>query len=337
MSVVVVSFNSEDRIFECLESLRFETRPGDQVLVVDNASSDKTVTKIEEEYPEVVIIRRDRNDGYAAAVNIGFEMSKSPYVVVLNDDALLAQGCIDSCVRLLESNSSIGACQPRIMLRDDKERVNSRGNEANILFVGWPDGYTSPPDPRDKLRRIPFASGAVMVVSKRCFRSIGGFDKSYFMYGEDVDFGLRAFLLGWEIVYNPEATAFHKYSFLAPPKKLFLLERNRILTLLKTYRLRTLVFLFPLLLSSEIVIIMRALREGWLTQKLQSYESVLESMDELLSNRNGVQRRRIRPDHDLIELLRGGVYFRGLRNTYVLKWGNCLLERYRDFLLSLRI
>jgi GT2 family glycosyltransferase len=164
-----------------------------------------------------------------------------------------------------------------------------------------------------------------------------GFDPLYFMYGEDLDLGIRTFLLGWDVLYSPDATIYHKYQYRESASKFFFLERNRLLTMLKVYRVRTILFLFPLLLASETAAIVRASRDRWLGEKLRGYGSVLAHVKYLSSARKEVQLTRARSDNDLISLLKGAMKFEPLTKSSTIAIGNIILEKYRSFLLGLRL
>ena len=165
----------------------------------------------------------------------------------------------------------------------------------------------------------------------------GGLDAFYFMYGEDLELGLRLFLIGWDILYSPKSVVYHNYAFRESARKYFLLERNRLFTLMKLYRPQTLLAMLPVILLSEFGVLTKAASEGWLSSKLASYVSVLVNIRHLLAARLETQRKRVRSDSDLIRILRGGLGFSETGKSRPIEIGNRILDKYRQFLLRLRL
>ena len=337
MRVVVVTYNNETDILECIESLKMVQSVGTEIVVVDNGSSDRTVEVITSRFPDVRVIGNKSNLGYAGGNNSALFEPLPEYVVFLNPDTWTEQEWFSSLLEDLDRCPSAGMAQPRIMLYNSRQYLNSRGNEANFLLFGWPEGYGQPDLPADRCRRISFPSGCAFAVRRDTLRAIGGFDSEYFMYGEDLDIGLRGFLRGWDVIYSPTAVVYHKYQYRVSPEKYFLLERNRSMTLLKVYRVRTLTLLAPILLATEASIILRSISEGWFVEKVRSYFSVVENARHIFRERRKIQSSRCRSDKDLLELLQGGIHFTPIGGSKLVRVGNTLLDRYQSFLLGLRI
>jgi hypothetical protein len=222
------------------------------------------------------------------------------------------------------------------MLSADRTKLNTRGNEANFLFFAWPGGYGELPNKLDFPRRIAFASGCAAIYRTESLKRIGNFDESFFMYGEDADLGIRLFLAGLETLYCPDGVVYHKYEYRESNWKYQLLERNRLLILLKIYRRRTLLAMLPVIAASEIGVISKALSGGWMAYKMRSYGGVVKRIRELMAKRREIQNTRVRSDADLLSMLKGGIYFPAM-DFSSFKRGNALLEKYRNFLLGMRL
>jgi GT2 family glycosyltransferase len=259
------------------------------------------------------------------------------YFLAVNADTSSTSDWVCKAIQRISENVHSGMCQPKILLYDQKTKLNSNGNEANFLFFGWPGGCGETDDHAGGSRLIAFPSGCAFVCARECILALKGFDDSYFMYGEDVDFGLRAFIAGWDTVYSPSGAVYHKYKFRESPSKYFLLERNRLTTLLKVYRCRTLSVILPALVLAEFGVILKACREGWLREKITSYASVLRRIPDIMNKRAEVQRLRLRSDSDLIRLLKGGIQFPSVHRSRSTLLGNVFLDKYHKFLTTLRL
>ncbi len=335
--LIVLTYDSEGDIQECIDSLVSQEGVRHEVFVIDNASRDKTASLVSKKYPSLKFIRNTENYGYSKGNNIALEQPLPEFVAFVNPDTLSEQSWVAESIRVLKSNPNIGAVQPRIMLFDDRTKLNSKGNEANFLFFAWPEGYGESPDTQDTHRKSAFASGCAAVYRSECLKKIGYFDESFFMYGEDTDLGIRLFLAGYDTMYCPDAVIYHKYRFKESGWKYQLLERNRLAILLKTYRIRTLFALLPIMAVSEIGVILKARSEGWLKHKIRSYGGVIKRLRVLLKNRKELQAVRVRSDSELISLLKGAITFSPLDSSSSFKKGNKLLDKYRKFLIGLRI
>ena len=337
LRVVVVTHDNENDVAESLGSLVSQTGIDMDLFVVDSGSTDHTVDEVRSFFPRARILEMGHNIGFAGGCNQGLIQPLPEIVAFVNPDTWSDTEWLARAVADLDSNSKAGSIQPRIMLRDSRTKLNSRGNEANILFFGWPEGYGEEcPDP-GAVRRISFPSGCAVLFRREVLETTKGFDPVYFMYGEDLDLGIRSFLLGWDVLYSPRATIYHKYQYRESAFKFFLLERNRLLTMLKVYRVRTIVLMFPLLLASELAIIVKAIKEKWFGEKLRSYGSVLVHVGYLRRARKEVQSTRVRSDSELILLLKGAVKFEPLTKSSTIAIGNIILKKYRSYLLGMRL
>jgi GT2 family glycosyltransferase len=145
-------------------------------------------------------------------------------------------------------------------------------------------------------------SGACFLARRDAFLALGGFVEEFFLYYEDVNLSWRAGIAGLRVVYCPQAVVIHGYEFGARPQKWFLLERNRLSSVLANYERRTLVLLAPLLLATEAGLIAVAALGGWLPDKLRAYGSLLGLRKWLIVQRRAVQASRRRSDAELLHL-----------------------------------
>lgn len=335
--IVIPTFNSEEDIEECLKSIIAQNLDSALVVIVDNGSRDGTVAVVSQKYPSVKIVQNPDNYGYAAGCSIGFDSFDSDYVVFVNADTSARTNWIQEGISRIERDPSLAAFQPKILLYPDGGRINSRGNSANFLFFGWAEGYGDPDSSNAEMRRIAFASGAAVVYRTSCLKEIGCYDRSFFMYGEDLDLGLRLFISGFDTIYSSDVSIHHKYLFRQSPGKYFLLERNRLMSLLKIYQWNTLFWIAPAFIVAELGVIAKAIQEKWIKEKMRSYLSVVSQIEVILGKRRFIKSTRRRSDSELIAVLRGGLRFSGFDASSSVNLGNHFLDKYKEFLSRLRL
>ncbi len=236
VSLIILNYNGEDLIKECIESCLSLSYPEKEIIVVDNASEDDSVSVISK-FPEVRLIENKENYGYAEGNNIGVRASMGKYVATLNNDLTLKSDWLNHIVDFLESYDDCGIAGSRQMQYYNPQLVDSLyvypgpgllidksyyGKRYKDIGAGW----------------VIAANGANAVYRRSMLDKIGLFEESFFAYHEESDLCMRAFLHGWRSVFIPEAVAYHKgsISFNRTLKKLiYLHERNRIWFIYRFY------------------------------------------------------------------------------------------------------
>lgn len=307
VSAVVVSHNGGDRVLACLAALERQTVPLAEILVVDNASSDATATRIAAEHPRVRLLALPDNRGPGAARNLGFEAARGELVLCVDHDVYPEPDCLE---RLLEARAAMPAALvvPRIRLHPERDVVQCDGGEPHVVGTlvlrnGFRPLATIAEDGPAYAGAAP--SGC-MLVDKAVARALGGFDESYFFYFEDLEFSLRLRLLGHHILCVPAAQAFHDRgsgTALAfrgrgpyPRRRAELLMRNRLRVLATHFGATTLVALLPTLLLYETASLALALAHGWGGAWLDAWRWILANRRMLAERRRWIQARRRVPD-----------------------------------------
>jgi N-acetylglucosaminyl-diphospho-decaprenol L-rhamnosyltransferase len=247
------------------------------------------------------------NLGFAGACNVGAAASRAPLLLFLNPDAEPAAGCVDALRRAAGERPDWGAWQALVTMHHGRE-INSSGGVIHFLGMGWADSCGEPAEVAPNgPSEVSFASGAALVVRRDAWERIGGFDERYFMYGEDLDLGLRMWLSGHRVGMVPSARVEHDYEFAKGERKWMLLERNRWWTVLSDYPSGLLVPLLPALLAAEAALLLIAARGGWLRAKLRAQATVARELPEILARRREVQARRIAGAAQVAERLSSGL------------------------------
>ena len=292
IAVVVVCHDSQAGIGATLEALVTQLRADDELVVVDNASSDRTLAVAAAASPDVRIVEAGANIGFAAACHLGARKTQAPLLLFLNPDAVPAPGCVEALRACGLEQPAWGAWQALVTLEDGRH-INTSGNLVHWLGFGWAAGLGEPVEAAGSTpREVGFASGAAMVVRRRAWDTAAGFDERYFMYGEDLDLSLRLRLAGWSVGIVPTARVTHDYEFAKGDYKWFLLERNRWWTVLADYPMPLLLLVLPALLAFEVALLPAAWKGDWLTAKLRAQVAVLKTLPIALRRRRAVQRTR---------------------------------------------
>ena len=272
-----------------LRALAAELREDDELIVIDNASSDGTPQAVAEAAPGATLIEAGENLGFAAASNRGAALASRDLLLLLNPDAVVGSGFRDAIELPLTEGRGWAAWQG-LVTTDGGRLVNSRGGAVHFTGIAWAGGAGEPVEGGDGAGIEPgFVSGACLAVPSAVFEDIGGLAEPFFLYQEDVDLSLRLRLAGGRLGVEPRARADHDYEFAKGPEKWRLLERNRWATLIRTYPAALLALLAPALLATELALVPISLAGGWAEQKLRSWIDVARWLPRLIRERREIQ------------------------------------------------
>lgn len=220
VSAVVVSYNSAADLPECVRSLRSEGI--EDVVVVDNASSDGSVAAIRASDPDVAVVETGANLGYGSGANRGAEVATGELLLLLNPDTVVEPGTVKALTAALDRDTGLAVVGPRIDNPDGTRYPSVRRFPeitvaAGHAFVGliapdnrftrryrMADRDANGPDPD-----VDWVSGACLMARRQAFDVVGGFDEGYFMYVEDVDLCWRLHQAGWRVGYEPAGRVVH--------------------------------------------------------------------------------------------------------------------------------
>jgi len=221
LSIIIVSYNTEVLLKQCLDSL-FKSLKGEaiesEIIVVDNASSDKTVEMLKESFPAIKIINNQINLGFAKANNQGISIAEGKFILLLNSDTLIVGKAITKMIAFIQHNSSIGIIGPKLYLDQEKTyhpSIKKFTTPYNILISFLPLGslirrfYNKLLLRQNRIREVDWLYGAALLIRRSLFERIGLLDENFFMYSEDEDLCYRANLNGYKIFYFPKAEIIH--------------------------------------------------------------------------------------------------------------------------------
>lgn len=252
ISVIIVAYNSRDDLGACLAACAQQLRPTDELIVVDNGSTDGSADFVAAAFPDVKLIR-NHNSGYAGGNNRGAVAARGDVLVFLNPDTVPQSGAIRALAAPLLHDRSLGMTTACLVFANQPATVNACGNVVHYTGLTSCRGIGEPRWRYEDATDIDAVSGAACAIRAEVFRQLGGFDEQFFMYVEDTDLSLRVRLSGYRCRYIPQAVVHHQYQPGFSPTKVFYLDRNRHMMLLKNLSRSTYLRLLPGLLLSEVV------------------------------------------------------------------------------------
>lgn len=240
ISVVIVSYNTEELTKKCIESLVIQLEQTDsvsaEIIVIDNGSTDGSVEMLEKMAPtiskkgeniELKILKSDKNLGFSKANNLALKQANGKYILFLNSDVYVKHVNFEDLIYYLNKNPEVGALTVRVLLPSGKiDWASHRGNptlwraltyfsKLEKIFAHVPKfskifgGYHLKHLDLDTIHEIDSPSGAFYLTRKDILDKTGGFDTRYFMYGEDLDLSHRIKKMGYKIIYFPLFTVLH--------------------------------------------------------------------------------------------------------------------------------
>lgn len=304
VSIIIVTYNSRDDIDECLKSVENQTYKDFEVIVVDNASSDGTSDYIERNYPFVKLVRSEVNLGYSGGNALGLSYAQGEYITLLNADVAVDGDWLSELVAGTRKHSEAGIIASNILLYNNSRIVNAYGNEVHFTGLVF-SRFWGKLESGCKEEYVLSPSGAAFMVRRDVVKDVGFIDGDFFMEFGDVDLALRVLLRGWKCVVMPSSRAYHKFLLKMTPRRYFVLERGRYLTLVKNFSRRTLTLLFPSLVVTEVLSWGFALYRGkdYVASKVAAYNWMLKNLTRTLKKRTKVQKLRRVNDKKLLELM----------------------------------
>ncbi|MUP44173.1 glycosyltransferase family 2 protein [Gramella sp. BOM4] len=209
--IIIVTFNGIQWIQKCIQSILTKSSHH-QIIVVDNNSSDNTVEFLRENYPSIFLFELDANLGFGSANNIGISLAlkkNADYVFLLNQDAYLEFGCVETLTEVHKNNNEFGILSPI--------HLDGPGNRLDWKFANYIN-YNSNKDfysdyvlnkPKKEIYELPFINAAGWLISRECLLTVGGFDPIFFHYGEDDNYCQRLKYHGFKIGIVPKAKLKH--------------------------------------------------------------------------------------------------------------------------------
>lgn len=237
--IIVLNWNGYRDTVECLRSLFRLTYPACEIILVDNGSTDDSVSGLKKEFRDLIYIENKENLGFAEGNNVGIRYALghgADYIFLLNNDTVVKRDLIDILISVAEPDERIGVVGPKIYAGLSESLVLwGAGGE-----IDWRHGKTYHTGYHeidhgqwDNIRDVDYVSGCAMLIRKKVLEDVGLLDERFFLYYEETDFCMRARKRGFRVVYAPHARVWHK-AFATTggengPVYTYYMTRNRLL------------------------------------------------------------------------------------------------------------
>lgn len=214
--IILVNYKSYKDTIECMESLRRINYDNFKVVIIENGSNDNSYELIKKHCRDEVVIKSEKNLGFAGGNNLGIEIAMSDcaeYVMLLNNDTIVESDFLIHLYETFNYDKNVGIVGCKINYYNNKNIINYGGGEIvwNKFTTVFFD--TDKVDTNDKgVKEITFVSGCAMMISRSTIEKIGMLDHSYFMYYEDTDYCAKAMQAGFKLLYQPKSKIYHKIS-----------------------------------------------------------------------------------------------------------------------------
>lgn len=240
--IITVILNTNRRVdtLECLASLTQNTYTNQQILVLDNHSTDGSVAAIRAAFPDVQILELTDNRGYAGNNNVGIAAALAQgadWVFVLNEDTILAPDCLTCLMAVGESDPTIGIVGPLVYHHNEPTVIQSGGG---LLGRNWDSLHIAKDEPDcgqlSAPHRVEWISGCAILVRRAVIEQVGMIDERFFYFWEETEWCIRAGKAGWQIFHVPQANLWHKgvqRNYQPKPSLFYYSTRNRLLLLAK--------------------------------------------------------------------------------------------------------
>lgn len=273
VAIVILNWNGEKFLQQFLPSVLASTYPNKRIIVADNASTDRSVAILQQEFPSVERLISETNHGFAKGYNYFLQQIKADYYVLLNSDVEVSAGWIEPVIELMESNEKIAACQPKILSFSDRSVFEYAGSAGGwIDALGYPfsrgrvfDELETDHGQYNDAAPVFWASGAAMFVKAGLFHAMNGFDEYFFAHQEEIDLCWRLQRSGYLIYTCPQSVVYHVGGGTLPagsPMKVYLNFRNNLVMIAKNMPLRQLMWKLPLRIAMDALSAWKELLNG---------------------------------------------------------------------------
>lgn len=264
VAIVILNWNGRKFLEQFLPSVMASVYQNKRVIVADNASTDDSVFFLKTHYPQVQILQNSSNEGFAKGYNTALKQVQSDYYVLLNSDVEVDAGWIGPVIELMEQDTAIAACQPKLLAYHDKKMFEYAGAGGGwIDSLGYPfmrgrifDICEEDKGQYNQAQQCFWASGAALFVRAGVYHTMGGLDEYFFAHQEEIDLCWRMQLAGYKIYVQPKSVVYHVGGGTLPKgssRKVYLNFRNNLIMLFKNYTWTQRIIKLPLRIALDAV------------------------------------------------------------------------------------
>lgn len=267
VSIVIPNYNGRQYLEVCLGALENQTVGGFPIYLVDNGSKDGSVEWVRANFPLVQCISLEENLGFCKAVNEGIKASRTPFIILLNNDTKVHPEFVEEMTAGIRRHQKAFSCQAKMIQYHDRSRIDDAGNYYNALGWAFARGKGADVKRYQKEERIFASCGGAAIYRRELLVSLGYFDEEHFAYLEDLDVGYRARIQGYENWYLPRAIVYHVGSGTTGSRynqfKIRYSSRNNVYLIYKNMPLGQIILNAPLLAAGFLTKFVFFLRKGY--------------------------------------------------------------------------
>ncbi len=305
ISIVILNYNAEKFLDECINSIYKTEKVNFEIILVDNASTNKSYREFTKKFPEIKLIENKKNLGYCEGNNVGIRASKGEFVVVLNPDTVLTPTWLHELIHAYQENGE-GIYQPKILATTDHDMLLSSGQFIQLFGFGYSRGKGEKHIEESKdVEKIGYASGTCLFTSKNILEKLEYFDPFLFAYHDDLDLCWRAAMFGISSFYVPSSVIFHPiegYSFKWSKFKFYLMERNRQYCLLTHFTKSSFLKMLPSLILVDIAVSLFYLKKGMFITKIKTSFNILKNLIKISQKYTKIQSSRTLSDKEILNI-----------------------------------
>ncbi|MBS4014676.1 MAG: glycosyltransferase family 2 protein [Bacteroidetes bacterium] len=209
LSVIIINYKTPDLLLRCINSIKLPKSIPNEIIVIDNASNDDSKQIVTNQFPNIIWIQNPINEGFGRANNIGVSIAKGEYLLLLNSDMILQENTILCCLQEVKKHPQIGVLGCKLLNEDGsfQKSMFSVASFRKLIDQNLIFNYFLPL----KKEKEDAVMGSFMMIPKKVFQEVGGFDPDFFMYSEELELCHRISKAGYKIYYFDKATAIHKH------------------------------------------------------------------------------------------------------------------------------
>lgn len=316
ISLIVVSYNSEKFLGKCVASIYESDFKDFEVVVVDNGSFDKSADSIDKKFisqPNFKLVRLEKNLGSSGGRNCGVRYTKGKYLLFLDADTLIAKNCLSVFANFAKTHPNFGALHAKLLQLEKAQFYDYAGDYLDP-FGFLVDRAKGKKDTGDLDYVFPILSGktAAVLVSRKAYGAVNGFDEDYFFLLEDTDFDWKLWLTGFQVLFLPQAVVYHGFHAAEKTKRKdhhyfnislkYYGARNYLLTLIKNLGAKKLWQIVPLHILCWLVMALTLLLKGKFRQSFSIMQGLnwnFINLPYVLKKRRAIQKKRVVSDSDI--------------------------------------
>jgi len=299
VAIAILTYNGIAYTKQFLQGVVETDYPNFEVYVIDNHSTDEVCVYVKDNFPTVKIIELSSNEGFAGGYNTGLSQIEADYFVLLNQDVEVTKNWIQPVIDKMESDAELAICQPKILAQKNKtafEYAGAAGGFIDVLGYPFCRGRIFESIEKDNSQynepvECFWASGAAFFIKANLFKSVGGFDATFFAHFEEIDLCWRVKNAGYKVAAIPNSFVYHVGGSVIEyqsPRKTFLNFRNGLVLLHKNLPVKQLLWKLPLRFLLDVVAAYRAL----LSRDVATYKAIAKAHFSYLGNIRKWQQQR---------------------------------------------